>query len=87
MRWAPLSAAQRSDYDREGGSGMARELVMKVRVEGFEDPLTAHVTLEGFEDPLTALEKMGVFRESVKMEVDIKGAKTGLQGLVAPRRD
>jgi hypothetical protein len=66
---------------------MARELTVGIRVEGFEDPLTAHVTFEKFEDPLTALEKMGVFRSQVKMEVDIKGAKTDLTALVAPRRD
>lgn len=55
-----------------------------MRVQGSEDLLTAHVTCEGFEDPLTALEKMGVFRGSVKMALDIKGAKTGLTALVAP---
>jgi hypothetical protein len=66
---------------------MAKALKVSIRVEGFEDPLTARVTLEGFEDPLTALEKMGIFRDSVKMAVDIKGAKTELQVLVAPRRD
>ena len=66
---------------------MAKELVAAIHVQGFEDPLTAHVSFEGFEDPLTALEKMGVFRGSVKMEIEIKGVKTALQGLVAPRRD
>ena len=66
---------------------MARELLVGIRVEGFEDPLTAHVTFDKFEDPLTALQEMGVFRKEVKMEVDIKGARTGLVALVAPRRD
>jgi hypothetical protein len=66
---------------------MAKELIAAMRVQGFEDPLTAHVTLEGFEDPLTALEELGVFTDAVKMAVDIKGVRTGLQILVAPRRD
>jgi hypothetical protein len=66
---------------------MARELIAAIRAQGFEDPLTAHVTLEGFEDSLTALKELGVFEGSVKMTVEVKGAKTGLQVLVAPRRD
>lgn len=64
---------------------MASKLRIGIRVQGFEDPLTAYLTFEGFEDPLTALEKMGIFKESVKMQVNVEGAKTGLEVLVAPR--
>jgi hypothetical protein len=66
---------------------MAKEVLVSIRVQGFEDPLTAHVTFDKFEDPLTALEEMGIFKESLKMAVDIKGARSGLLVLVAPRRD
>jgi hypothetical protein len=64
---------------------MTRELIAAIRAQGFEDALTAHVTLEGFEDSLTALKELGVFEGSVKMTVDIKGAKTGLQVFGRPQ--
>jgi hypothetical protein len=54
---------------------MAKELVATIKIEGFEDPLTAIVALEGFEDPLTALEKLKVFEEPLFMEIRFKGIR------------
>jgi hypothetical protein len=63
---------------------MAKELILKISIRGFEDPLTAHVTLEGFEDPLTALDKLGILERPSKMDVSLLGLNRQLRVTTEP---
>ena len=59
-------------------------LEMKIRIRGFEDPLTARLAIEGFEDPLTALKEIRAFEEPLFEEVSFRRPRDKLQVRTAP---
>jgi len=53
---------------------MASGLVLKIKVKGFEDPLTAIVNVEGYPDLMKLLKELRIFEDPLTAIVHIEGA-------------
>jgi hypothetical protein len=57
---------------------MAKGLVFKIDVKGFEDPLTAFVQVENHDDLMKLLKEMRIFEDPLTARVHIEGASRAI---------